>query len=206
MRRTSRRKRKRHDAAPAVPRPKRSLFSRLTAHLREGAATLALVVREPRRAPALLRQSLVGLWRARGGGLYGLGFVVTFVILEVETFEQQLVTSTSLLAFVYEQLLEYVLRFAVLSFVNTLLALGWPVLLLDKLGGWGIVVLAVGFLSYERVLKPLVERVVPELRAAPAQSAAVSPADPAPAPPGAVALQLPAPQAEASPPPRTGGG
>ena len=100
-------------------RPKVPLARRLTHHLRSTAQTAALLIREPRQAPGLLRRSLIGLWRARGGGLYGLGFVITFVVLEVQTFVQQLVTTTSLVSFFTAQLLEFVFRFASSSFVNT---------------------------------------------------------------------------------------
>ena len=164
MRRHKQRRADRKTARGKTQRFKVSLLQRLTHHLHSTAQTVVLLVRHPRQAPAVLRGSLVRLWRARGGRLYGLGFVITFVVLEVQTFVQQVATGTSFVSFIADELIAFVLRFTLTSFVNTVLALVWPALLLDRFGGWAIVLLAVGFLGYERFVRPLAERFVPELR------------------------------------------
>ena len=156
---------RRKAARPAQPRtPKPPLFRRLTSHIRSLGMTTVLLAREPRKAPGMLRAALLGLWRARGGGFYGLGFVITFVVLEVQTTMAQLACSTSFVGFVTEQLLEFVFRLAWNSLLNTFLALIWPVLLLNLVGGWGIALLVVGYFGYERILRPRVELLIPELR------------------------------------------
>ena len=162
--RRSRRREARSTRAVARRAPKRPLLRRLTQHIRDIGTTIALIVREPRQAPGLLRYALIGLWGSRGGGFYGLGFVVTFVVLEVQTVMQQFATSASFVSFITEQLLEFAFRLAWTSLLNTFLALLWPVFVLDKLGGWGIIALGVGFLGYERLLRPLVAQLLPELR------------------------------------------
>ncbi len=125
-----------------------------------------MVWKDPRSLAPLLRQGLLELWRARGGGLYGLGYVVTFVLLEVRTVITELEGSDGVLAFLGDQLLEFVLRLGWMSFVNAGLAFLWPLLLLERLGGWGLLVLPLAYLAFERWLRPRVEMEFPELRRA----------------------------------------
>jgi hypothetical protein len=66
--------------------------------------------------------------------------------------------------FAVGQLVEYLLRFGLLSFVNVFQALLWPFFILEHLGWMGIILLAVGFAGFEYLLKPLVEQYLPELR------------------------------------------
>lgn len=126
---------------------------------------LAATVRDdPGSLPGLLRDGLLGIWRSRGGGLYGLGYLVTFVILEVRLVVGEFGGSDSLLTFLSDQLLQYLLRLGYMSLVNALLALLWPIWLLERLGGWGLLILIIGFLTFPRWLRPGLEALVPELR------------------------------------------
>ena len=111
----------------------------------------------------MLRAALVRLWQARGGGFYGLGYVVTFIVLEVKLFTGEFLGSESFIRFVTSEILEYVFRFGVLSLVNGVLALIWPVFVLSWLGAWGFAVLAVGYFAFERLGRPVVERWFPEI-------------------------------------------
>lgn len=120
---------------------------------------------EPRRAGALVREGLLNVWRARGGGFYGLGYLIAFLILEIGVLAGEAGESAGVVEFVTGQFFEYLLRFAVMSFVNVGLALIWPVYILKLLGVWGFVVLGGGYLLFERVLRPYVETWLPELRA-----------------------------------------
>jgi len=123
-------------------------------------------IREPRTIGTMLRKSLVLLWRARGGGLYGLGYVITFIANEVPrvivSFTEIVTSAESLLGAIFE----WLLRVGADSFESMLHAFLWPVVFLQLLGGWGIVALVVGFVVFEKLLRPLVESVFPELRAA----------------------------------------
>jgi hypothetical protein len=130
--------------------------------------TVRQVVREPRSIGALLRAGLVNLWRARGG-VYGLGYVVTFVYLEARMLFSDLVEAETVADAVFAQLGEWLLRLGLDSLLNMLFAFMWPVWLLQHFGGWGIWAIVAAFVLGEKVLRPLVERHVPELRpAAPA--------------------------------------
>jgi hypothetical protein len=119
---------------------------------------------DPRSAGDLAREGLIGIWRARGGGFYGLGYLVTFVILEVRMLIGEFQESTSVAGFLTTQLLEYVLRVGLLSLVNALQAFLWPLLTIAAVGAWAIPVLAGGYFAFERWLRPLVEAEFPELQ------------------------------------------
>lgn len=139
----------------ARPRKER----RLTRHARHA----RMVWDDPRSAGSILREGLLGLWRARGGGLYGLGYVITFVVLEIRLAVTELASSEGVLEFLGNQFLEYLLRLGVGSFVNALLAFLWPFLLLERVGGWGLLVLPGAYLLFERWLRPVIEARFPEL-------------------------------------------
>lgn len=121
---------------------------------------------EPRRIMRLLRDWLLRLWAARGGGFYGLGVVVTFLVLEVRMLLGDVSGSDSVADFLVGELLEYVFRLGFLSFLNGFVALLWPAFLLEWLGAWGIAVLVCAYLTFERMLRPTVEAWFPELREA----------------------------------------
>ena len=133
--------------------------------------TARQIRREPRSAITMLRAAVVRLWVARGGGYYGLGYLVAFIALEVQMITSELAESAGVADFVTSQALEFVLRIGFMSFLNGFLALFWPVYLLDWLGGPGLLVLLAGYLVFERVLRPFVENHIPELKEARAKAA-----------------------------------
>ena len=138
--------------------------------------TVKLLAADPKSAGSMMRRATVRLWRARGGGLFGLGYVICFGVLQVRSFTEQIATSTSVEEFVIGEIAQHLFRFGVDSFVNAFLSLLWPAYVLDYFsgwgfGGWGIVILVVGFWAFERWLRPLVERRVPELGKRPDQGA-----------------------------------
>jgi hypothetical protein len=114
--------------------------------------------REPAAAGAIARESAVALWSSRGGGFYGLGYLITFVILEVRMFVTGIETSDDVVAFLGQQMLEMFLRIAFESLGNVLQAFLWPLLWLSALGNWGIAVLIGGWWGYGRFLAPRVAR------------------------------------------------
>lgn len=132
----------------------------LARHVRHGRE----IWNDPRSAGNLLRDGLIGIWRARGGGFYGLGYLITFVILEARMAIGQIEGSDSVLGFVGGQLVDYVLRLGFMSVVNVLLAFLWPLFVLQHLAAWGALLLVVGYFGFERWLRPVVEASVPELR------------------------------------------
>jgi hypothetical protein len=128
----------------------------------------ARAVREnPRALGTILRGALLDIWCARGGGYYGLGYLITFLVLESRMLTREFQAADGVMTFVGGQMLEYLLRISLLSFVNALQAFIWPLLVLGSLGAWwGLVLLAGGYLAFERGLRPGIEKVLPELKRA----------------------------------------
>ena len=110
-----------------------------------------------------LRNWLLKMWRAKGGGFYGLGFVIAFITLEIRMFAAEFSGSDSVAEVIMGEVLESLLRIGFLSFLNGFLALLWPVYLLQRLELWGIAILIGGYYGFERVLRPIVENWFPEL-------------------------------------------
>ena len=128
------------------------------------------LAREPSYVFPLLHNWLIALWATRGGGFYGLGYVVTLVTLESVSFEQDAVKGASSLSgaesFIASQAIQYVTRFGVDSIMNGIRAAVWPVYLFDWLGPPGILVFVAGGMVFERAVRPIVEARFPELAAA----------------------------------------
>ncbi|WP_405227109.1 hypothetical protein [Lentisalinibacter sediminis] len=121
---------------------------------------------EPRTAITRIRGWLVGLWTARGGGLYGLGVVVSFLILEARMIADDVAESAGVTDFLVGELIEFVFRLGFMSVLNGFLALLWPLWVLERLRFWGIGLLAAAYGVFEYGLRPLVESRVPELAGA----------------------------------------
>ena len=93
------------------------------------------------------------IWHTRGGGLYALGYIVIFFYLEAKYFVTDLAAAEGVVDFIAGELMERILRFAGESLGNFITALIWPILVLDWLGGWGIVLLVAGFTLFDGVVK-----------------------------------------------------
>ena len=115
------------------------------------------------RLTAMARGGLLRMWASRGGGFYGLGYVLVFVYFEIDLLLEDLVESETAAGFALGQLLERLLRFGLLSFLNAFQALLWPFYVLQYLGGAGIVLLVGAYFAFERVLKPIAGGWFPEL-------------------------------------------
>jgi len=151
---------------PKPPRQRTPLIRRLGRRIGDSVGTIRSVVTEPRTAPGLLREGLLKLWRIRGGGFYGLGYVITFVVLEIRMFIGNVVDSADVVTMVVQEVLAILFRFAVQSFVNGFIAFGWPIFVVDYLGGWGLLAIGAGWLLFDRWAKPWINARLPESRAA----------------------------------------
>jgi NhaP-type Na+/H+ or K+/H+ antiporter len=121
--------------------------------------------REPAKIVPTLRRWLVRLWASKGGGYYGLGYVVTFVVLEVKSLAGDMTS----VAGIESQAVQYILRFSIDSFLNILFALLWPIRVLEWLGGWGLLVLAAGYAAFDFAIRPVVEAWLPDVKEAVAE-------------------------------------
>ena len=140
----------------AEPKPE----SRLARHRRIAGEIYA----EPRTAGEHLRRALITVWVSHGAGFYGLGWICAFLALEFNMITGELAESEGVGDFLGSQILEYLLRFGLMSFINGLLASIWPVYVFEWIGMWAIALLLGGYFAFEKLLRPAVESWAPELR------------------------------------------
>jgi len=118
----------------------------------------------------MLRASLISLFQSRGGGLYALGYVVTFVLLELLEIPELIADVAGLFlgdGSLPGSVIALGIEFLVDTWRNIGLAFAWPALLIRSLGWVGVALVAVGFATFNRFLRPIVERFVPELKVEP---------------------------------------
>jgi hypothetical protein len=96
----------------------------------------------------------------RGGGLYAVGYILTFLLFEAQTIVEEISESTGLGDFLSEQLIGFVLRFATDSFVNMVRALIWPVYIVDLYPPYGVIALVIAFVAFPRYLKKPIEKLL----------------------------------------------
>jgi hypothetical protein len=120
-------------------------------------------VPEPGSIVQWVRGRLLRLWLTKGGGFYGLGYVITFIVLEARALTSDIAASDSVIGFVESQAIQYIIRISFQSIVNGVLAIVWPIYLLNWLGGFGILVLVGGYLAFVHGARPLVETWFPEI-------------------------------------------
>ena len=147
----------------------------LRRRIRKSVRTVRGVVAEPGKVPAQIRNALLKIWRMRGGGFYGFGYVVAFVVLEVRAFVGNFEGDGDIATMIVQEALQFFFRFAAQSFINSFIAFAWPVFVLDYLGGWGLVALGGGWLAFEYLFKPWINSKLPELAPKPKPSAARAP-------------------------------
>lgn len=112
----------------------------------------------PGKAHGWFRTWFARVWKVRGGGLYALGYAITFVWLEVTTVLGDAIEAESVTAFFTSELIEFVFRFLSDSVINLVKALIWPVYAIEFAPPWGAIGLAVAFILFPRFLKPPIER------------------------------------------------
>ena len=111
----------------------------------------------PREVGGIVRRSLRRVWDARGGGLYAVGFVVTFVYLETRMFISDIAEAESVGGFFTEQAAEMAFRYFGESIQNTVQAFIWPVKVIQVDPEWGIAILIGAFFLFDRFLKAKIE-------------------------------------------------
>jgi hypothetical protein len=149
-------------ATPEPPAPKRRNW--LLRRVDAWTETAQAVRREPRSALPRARDAAIALWSSRGGGFYGLGYVVAFVVLEIRTVVTGFATSDDVIGFIGQEIVQTFFRVAFESLVNTLLAFVWPFFVLQALEGWGVLLLVAGWWAYGRWAVPWVRSLGVESR------------------------------------------
>lgn len=119
---------------------------------------------DPKQIAPLLRGAVLDVWCSRGGGFFGLGYLVAFAYFEISMLIEDVTATADLSGFAIGQLFEYLLRFGIMSFVNAFQALLWPVYILQLFEWIGIILLIGAYFAFEKSLKPGLESLFPELR------------------------------------------
>ncbi|MBT8086600.1 MAG: hypothetical protein KJO46_01135 [Gammaproteobacteria bacterium] len=112
----------------------------------------------PGKAHGWFRTWFGKVWKVRGGGLYAVGYALTFVLLEVRAIFQELAEADGVVDFFTNQIIEFVFRFLSESLVNMISAFLWPVYLIELWQPYGLILLAALFVLFPIVLKKPIER------------------------------------------------
>ena len=141
---------------------KPSYFQKLGNRVKDVRLLGHTLVKEPKAFPGrtakTLRPWFRKVWKARGGGLYACGFVVTFVYLEATTLIGEVLASKGIVEFFTEQLGELIFRFVGDSLRNMIQAFIWPVPIISYSPPWGIALLVAMYLLFAAVIKEPLEQ------------------------------------------------
>ena len=109
-------------------------------------------------AKELFRGWFAKVWKVRGGGLYAVGWAVTFAYLEVTTIIGEIIGADGIIDFIKSQLLEFMLRFMGDSLKNMIMAFMWPVFIVQWKIPVGVILLGLAFALFPKFVKPHLER------------------------------------------------
>ncbi len=103
------------------------------------------------------------VWSVRGGGLYAVGYALTFVYLEIRTVLVEFIEADSIGSFLSEQLVEFIFRFAIDSIENMIMALMWPIDIVTWQPPFGAIGLGLAYMAFATYLKkPITDWLFPE--------------------------------------------
>jgi hypothetical protein len=115
------------------------------------------LAQEPKSFPGALldvvRRSFRTVWDARGGGLYAVGYVLTFLWLEMTMFVGDVMAAESIGGFLGEQIFEMIFRYLGESFQNMILALIWPAYVVTLAPPWGAMAFGLAYAAFDRLFR-----------------------------------------------------
>ena len=112
----------------------------------------------PGKAHGWFRTWFGKVWKVRGGGLYAVGYALSFAYLEVRAIVSEIAEADGVVDFFTNQLIEFVFRFLSETFVNMIQAFMWPVYVIQSWQPYGLVLLVALFILFPMVLKKPIER------------------------------------------------
>jgi hypothetical protein len=149
-------------AAKEPKKPKPSLGYRVGRRVQSVADFGRTAVTDPSAIPGqahgFFRRWLRKIWDVRGGGLYAVGYALTFVWFEATTLIGEIVGAESIGSFFSDQLFEFFIRFASDSIGNMVKAFMWPFYVVQLHAPFGAFALALAFALFPKFLKPVIER------------------------------------------------
>ena len=112
----------------------------------------------PNRAHGWFRTWFAKVWKVRGGGLYACGYAVTFVVLEIRSIGEELLSSDGVVDFLTNQLVEFFFRFLSESLMNMIHALIWPIEVLQFRPPVGVIGFGLAYFAFDGLLRGRIER------------------------------------------------
>lgn len=112
----------------------------------------------PGKAHGWFRTWFGKVWRIRGGGLYAVGYALTFAYLEVRAIVSEIAAAEGIVDFFTNQIIEFLFRFLSESLINMISAFMWPVYLIETWPPYGLILLVALFILFPIVLKRPIER------------------------------------------------
>ena len=111
----------------------------------------------PGKAHGWFRTWFGKVWKVRGGGLYAVGYALTFVYLEIRSIASEIAEAAGV-DFFTNQLIEFLFRFMSESLFNMIKAFMWPVYVIQSWQPYGAIMLGLMFVLFPIVLKKPIER------------------------------------------------
>lgn len=109
----------------------------------------------PERSHGWFRDWFRKVWKVRGGGLYAVGFAVSFLVFEIGSLSDDILGIGSLFN---GQAFDFIIQLLLESLANTIKAFMWPVFVVAWAPPYGLIGLAVAFVGFTRFLKAPIER------------------------------------------------
>jgi uncharacterized membrane protein YeaQ/YmgE (transglycosylase-associated protein family) len=108
------------------------------------------LIREPAYAREYFPRIFLTAWHSRGDGWYGIGYLATFLYLDISMTVSELMETSSGTGFITSQLGELIGRWFGESLMNMVQAFLWPARLIELVGGVaGIIILISIHLAFE---------------------------------------------------------
>ena len=137
----------------------------ILARLRTRLDTSKELLHNPRKVAPLTKEIFVRVWRTRGGGWYGIGYIITFIYREIRLFGEDIVGADSLYDFATEQFFQSLVRWFSESIINMVQAFLWPLRLIELTSpAIGIAILFGIHFAFEYFVRPIAEGHIPELK------------------------------------------
>ncbi len=134
------------------------LADRLKAAGQRGRVELTREDGLPRKAGGAGKRWIRGLWEVRGGGLYALGFIVTFLYLEIREFLLDDIPQLyNLSGDFVGGLISFAIDFFIDTLMNTIAAFMWPYYLATWESPFGVILLVAAFLLFPMFVKEPLE-------------------------------------------------
>lgn len=142
--------------------PKRPLGYRLGRSLRAagdfGRDAVTKPNELPHKAHGFFRRWFRKVWSVRGGGLYAVGYALTFIYFETLTLAGEISGGSGVGDFFREQVAEFFMRFATDTIQNMVKSFIWPIYVIDIHPLYGGIALGLAFWLFPVYLKKPIEK------------------------------------------------